>query len=221
MKPAARQGWLELAFLDDEWSLCGSLLRPVTLGSLNVCEHIGCPILGPKIATKYAALPPEEQTRRFLKFLWVHDTQLSVREVLAAVRAGTPDEQFATVEESPILTPLFNGWLDQFNRQVEAASFEVVERDERDAPPTPPETAVDPAWIVGFLDPIAARYGWAESALLWELPFVRALQWRHRAIQASPYVWTVGQSAPPEVIASAMQQAVASVQTAAVAEGEV
>lgn len=215
MNDSQRQELLELAFLDDRWDFCGSSLRPVTLGTLNVCHRIGVPILGKDIAAKYAELDRTEQARRFLKFMWVHEEALDLRAMLSAVRSGSYAEQFAEVEESPLLCPLFNAWLHRFNLMAEAASFTAIPRESTLAhQESPPGTAIDPSWLVNFVDPIAARYGWSEAHLFWELPFVRALQYRHRAVQASPAVWTVKDAPPAKEIATAMAAAVQSVAAA-------
>lgn len=212
MNDAARQELLDLAFLDDRWEFCGSSLRPVTLGTLNVCHRIGVPILGKDIAAKFAELDRTEQARRFLKFMWVHEESLDLRAMLSAVRSGSYAEQFADVEESPMLCPLFNAWLHRFNQMAEAASFSVVPRESALAHrEDPPGTAIDPSWLVNFVDPIAARYGWSEAQLFWELPFVRALQYRHRALQASPVVWTVKDAPVGQEIKATMAAAVQSV----------
>lgn len=221
MNDVERQEMLELAFLEDGWTFCGSELRPVTLGSLNVCHRIGCPILGKDVATEFAGLDRVEQSRRFLKFLWVHEEKLSIRQMLNAARNGEHVAMFAEVQPAPILCPLFNAWLSRFNCMVAASSFEIVERSETSAADDPPDTVIDPAWLVKFLDPIAARYHWPEGFLLWELPFVRALQWRHRAIQASPFVWTVKDAPPAESVASALAEAVKAVAVGEVNDGDV
>lgn len=210
MTDAQRQNWLDLAFLEGPWRFCGSQLRAVTLGSLHVCHHIGVPILGRDVAKEFAELNRIEQARRFLKFMWVHEVGLSIDDMLQAVRTETWRETFADVEESPLMCPLFNGWLHRFNQMADAASFSIVERSEIGSSEPEPDTVVDPAWLVRFLDPFAARYHWSEEYLLWTLPFLRALQYRMRAIQASPFVWTVKESPPPADIAKTMGEVSAS-----------
>lgn len=211
MTDATRQNLLDLAFLEGPWTFCGSQLRPVTLGSLHVCHHIGVPILGRDLADKFAGLDRVEQARRFLKFMWVHEVSLPIDDMLQAVRSGGYAEQFAAVEESPLLCPLFNAWLHRFNQIAEAASFDIVERNASATGEATPDTVVDPAWLVRFIDPFAARYHWSEDEILWRLPFLRALQYRHRAIQASPFVFTVKEAPPPEDIAKSMAEAQAAV----------
>ncbi len=201
-----RHNWLDLAFLEGPWTFCGTKLRPVTLGSLHVCHHIGAPILGRDLATKFASLEREEQARRFLKFMWVHEASHMIDDMLQAARTETWRQTFAEVDESPMLCPLFNAWLHRFNQMAEAASFDIVERNAAATSEATPETIVDPAWLVRFIDPFAARYHWSEEEVLWRLPFLRALQYRHRAIQASPFVWTVKEAPPPADIEKTMSE---------------
>ena len=49
---------------------------------------------------------------------------------------------------------------------------------------------IEPAGLAALVWSIAAQTGWPEHFIAWELPLVRAVQYRHCALRAAD-VWTV------------------------------
>jgi hypothetical protein len=217
MDRAERAAILEEGFFDGPWFFLGKPVRPLTLGTVHICHSIGVPVLrGERLLE---GLSVEEQTVLMGRFMLVHETP--VEDLSLNFREGT----MPALEMSPAasLLPLFAEALQRFRERVEAASVSPLPRaswdmgDAEDAPPG----HIDPSYLHDFVWTLSGgRYDpAAERAILWELPFVRALGYYHCKLQDRRF-WTLPKGPAAEAEAVQISALSAALQTAAAASGE-
>ncbi|MBL9115513.1 MAG: hypothetical protein JNJ83_10955 [Verrucomicrobiaceae bacterium] len=189
----SRSALLESTFLVGKTEFLGFPVRPISILSLELCRRMGLQLLGG--VERWRGLEVKQRTEQLALFLWAHNAPWA--EVIESVRDGTWLESFdCSFEPAPSMVDLFEGELVQFNRLVDAASFEVRLRKGFEADKSVPQDLAPTCWISELVDEIAARYHWSEEFILCELPFVRAVIYHHHCVADRREIWTVTPAAP-------------------------
>lgn len=189
----ARLDLLEAAFTEGEGELLGISVRPITLGTLNLCRRLELTlVLRPELEGE---LPEEDKQRQALMFVWLHSAPL--REVLAAVRDGTWEHAFAAFAQggSQLVVPVVLHEIRRVSKLVEAALVEVLPKPGRSGDEDAPANLLEPGFTASLAFTLARETGWSEHFVLWRLPLARALQYYHCALR-SVLAWTVKPGPP-------------------------
>lgn len=190
MKTGVRTALLESGFLEGPWFFLGDTLRPITLGTVEVCRRMGIEIL--KGEERFESLSPEEQAQTVARFHWAHTEEPEV--ILQCLRDGViPSAEF---DAAPTVCALFLHHLKRFNELLSAASVDTVPRPGEREDETP-ANHVTPCWLADFVWTLNGGRVDAEDEfyILWGLPLVRAVQYYHCKLRDSRR-WTVPQGMP-------------------------
>lgn len=157
----------ELPFLEGADAFLDVPLRPVSLGTLLVCDVMESGLYG---SGPQPALDSAEAALQAGAFIWAHSAPLE--DVKYHVRRGTWREQFAQFEASPTITAALLGHLRRVHDQLGA--IRANEKRGTDKPATGHE---DPLWLARRLLNIAHHTGWSRDFILWEMPLGEALEY--------------------------------------------
>lgn len=189
----ARLDVLEAAFAEGNTELLGVSLRPVTLGTLNLCRRLELTlVLRPELEAEFGEA---DKQRQALIFVWLHSAPL--HEVLAAVRDGTWEHAFSAFAESgsQLVVPVVLHEIRRVSKLVEAALVEVLPKPGRSGDEDAPANLLEPGFTASLVFTLARETGWSEHFILWRLPLARALQYYHCALR-SVLAWTVKPGPP-------------------------
>lgn len=194
---------LEAPFAESAGELLGIELRPITLGTLNLCRRLGLSlVLQPEREYEFSEA---ERQRQALLFVWLHSAPLN--DVLAAVRDGSWQTAFSafTETDSQIVLPFVLAEIRRVSQLVEAALVEVLPKPGRGADDDVPGELLEPGFTASLVFTLARETGWPEHFLLWELPLARALQYYHCALR-SVLAWTVKPGPPAQAQIARLEQ---------------
>ena len=201
--PDARMQLLEAAIAEGPGELFGLKLRPVSLGTLNLCRRLGLSLV--LHHEQVALISESERQRQVMLFVWMHSAPLT--EVLAAVRDGSWDVPFGAFAESSseLIVPEVLAEIRRVSQRVDAALVEVLPKPGRSSDDEAPGDILEPGFTASLVFTLARETGWAEAFLLWQLPLACALQYYHCALRAS-LAWTVKPGPPVQVQINKLEQ---------------